>query len=220
MYLFDTNQDFKAPKDALLFAIDISKSMLKAPEPSDDKKADRDSAVFAALKSAHQVMQQRIIANPKDMMGILLFGTEKTKYLDKEKGRPGNLGYPHCYVYTPLDVPSADDVKQLRDFLEDEEELEGILTPSSEGVQMKDVLFCANQIFTTRAPNFGSRRLFFITDNDDPHPGDKAAIEAAGVRAKDLFDLDVSVDLFPITRGDGTFDHSKFYDVRTCYKLL
>lgn len=201
-------QDYKAQKDALLFMIDVSKSMLKPPPTSEDKKADKDSALIAALKCAYQVMQQRIISNPKDMIGILLFGTEKTKFLEE-----GSSAYPHCYVYTPLDVPSADDVKKLRSLLEDEEDAEEILTPTSEKPNIKNVLFCANQIFTTKAPNFGSRRLFIITDNADPHAGDKAANSGAAVRAKDLYDLGVVIDLFPITRGDTEFDLTKLYDV-------
>ncbi|KAM0810518.1 putative Ku70 protein [Seiridium cardinale] len=202
---------YKAQKDALIFAIDVSKSMLEQPEPSDDKKSSTDSAVMAALKSAHKVMQQRIISNPKDQMGIILFGTEKTKYVNLE-GRTSVLSYPHCYVYTPLDVPSAEEVKELRDLIEGEEDEDEILVPSSDGVRMNDFLFCANQIFTLKAPNFGSRRLFIITDNDDPHPGDKEASEASYNRAKDLYDLGVTIEVFPIVHGDAKFDLTKFYD--------
>ncbi|KAH8680972.1 ku70 protein [Xylariales sp. PMI_506] len=202
---------YKAQKDALLIAIEISESMLKQPPHSDDKKADKDSPALAALKCAHQVMQQRIISNPKDMMGILLFGTEKTQYVNPD-GKPSALSYPHCYVYTPLDVPSADDVKQLSDFFETGEDEDEIMTPSNEGFKISDLLFCANQCFTSRAPNFGSRRLFIITDNDDPHAGDKAAMSAARTRGLDLYDLGVTIQLFPVSVGDGTFDLAKFYD--------
>ncbi|KAK3294043.1 uncharacterized protein B0H64DRAFT_443131 [Chaetomium fimeti] len=47
-----------------------------------------------------------------------------------------------------------------------------------EPASMANVLFCANQVFTTNAANFGSRRLFIITDNDSPHGEDKAAKSA------------------------------------------
>lgn len=193
--------------------------MLKEPEPSDDKKASRDSAVVSALKSAYRVMQQRIISNPKDQMGIILFGTEKTKYLDLD-GKATVLSYPHCYVHTPLDVPSAEDVKQLRSLVEDGEDEDEVLVPSQDGVRITDLLFCANQIFTLKAPNFGSRRLFIITDNDDPHPGEKDASEASFNRAKDLYDLGVTIEVFPITHGDAKFDLTKFYDVSTVSKHL
>ncbi|KAG8406977.1 ATP-dependent DNA helicase II subunit 1 [Metarhizium acridum] len=202
---------YKAQKDAIIMAIEVSDSMMKPPPPSDSKKADQDSALEAALKCAYHLMEQRIISNPKDMMGILLFGTKKTKFYNDEDGRNG-LGYPNCYLFTDLDIPSADDVKVLKNLVEDGEDDDEVLTPSSDRAIMSNVLFCANQIFTTKAANFGSRRLFIITDNDNPHPSDKAAMSAAAVRAKDLYDLGVTIDLFPITRDDSKFDLSKFYD--------
>ncbi|KAK7432616.1 ATP-dependent DNA helicase II subunit 1 [Neonectria magnoliae] len=202
---------YKAQKDAILLAIDVSKSMLKPPPVSDSKKADRDSPVQAALKCAYHLMEQRIISNPKDMMGILLFGTKKSKFQDSDDGRSG-LGYPHCYLFTDLDVPAADDVKVLKALVEEGEDDDEVLTASEEAVSMSNVLFCANQIFTTKAANFGSRRLFIVTDNDDPHKSDKQARSAAAVRAKDLYDLGVIIDLFPITRGDEKFGLGKFYD--------
>ncbi|KAI1774107.1 ku70 protein [Hypoxylon cercidicola] len=198
-------QDYKAQKDALIFAIDVSNSMLQPPPESDDKKADKDPPVYAALKCAYQLMQQRIISNPKDMISIVLFGTEKTKYGDDQ-----NL-YPHCYVYTDLDVPAAQDVKSLRGLAEEGEDAD-VLVPSSEGVQMLHLLVLANNLFTTKAPNFGSRRLFIITDNDDPHGDNKDYKDKAITRAKDLYDLSVTIDLFAITRDEKKFDFSKFYD--------
>lgn len=180
------------------------------PPPAGDSKKAEDSAIAAALKCAYQIMQQRIISQPKDMMGILLFGTEKSKFRDESNGRSA---YPHCYLYIDLDVPSAEDVMTLKNLVEEGEDPEDVLTPSDEPVAMSNVLFCANQIFTTNAPNFGSRRLFIVTDNDDPHAGDKQARSAAAVRAKDLYDLGVVIELFPISHEGKKFDLSKFYDV-------
>lgn len=186
--------------------------MLEPPETSGQKKADKDSAVSAALKCAYQLMQQRIISNPKDMMGIVFFGTRKTQYQD-ENGH-SNLIFPHCYVLTDLNVPSAEDVKALKSLVEEGEDSEEILVPSKEKVIMTNLLFLANQMFVTKAPNFGSRRLFIITDNDDPHPNEKEHKDTASQRAKDLYDLGASIDLFPISRGDDTkFDLTKFYNV-------
>lgn len=207
------SQQYIAQKDAVLFAIDISPSMLEKPAPSESKKADTDSASLAALKCAHAIMQQRIISSPKDMMGVLLFGTEKSKFQDNDLHGRGHASYPHCYLLSDLDVPSAADVKTLKKLVEDEDEASSLLVPSKEKLDMSNMLFCANQIFTTRAPNFGSRRLFIITDNDDPEGMDKRAKSVAATRAKDLYDLGVIIELFPISRPDRPFDKSKFYDV-------
>lgn len=186
--------------------------MLTAPPPTDEKKTERDTPTSAALKCAYALMQQRIISHPNDMMGVLLYGTEETKFQDEEQAR-GGLAYPHCNLLTDLNIPEADDVKRLRDLFEDEEESRKLLVPSAEPPSMANVLFCANQIFTTRAPNFSSRRLFIVTDNDDPHGQEKALRTSAATRAKDLYDLGVLIELFPISRINRDFDRTRFYDV-------
>lgn len=206
-------QSFKAVKDAVLFAIDVSSSMLKPRASSDPKKLGEESPTSAALKCAYHLMQQRIISNPNDMIGVLLYGTQSSKFYEEEGDGPGDLSYPHCYLFTDLDIPSAQEVKELRALAQDEEQARQILTPSGEEVSMANVLFCANQIFTSKAPNFLSRRLFVVTDNDNPHGNNKSLRSAATVRARDLYDLGVTIELFPISRPDHEFDSSEFYDV-------
>lgn len=208
---------YKTVKDAVLFAIDVSKSMLTAPTEFNEKRPDTALCpTLAALKCAYALMQQRIISNPNDMMGILLFGTKQSRFQDGGDGEGPGLQYPHCYLLTDLDVPAAADVKKLRDMVEDEDERQDLLQASDEEVSMANLLFCANQIVTTKAPNFSSRRLFLVTDNDNPHGTDvtKDARKSAIVRAKDLYDLGVTIELFPISHPDRghTFDRSKFYD--------
>ncbi|KAL8733228.1 MAG: hypothetical protein Q9166_002245 [cf. Caloplaca sp. 2 TL-2023] len=202
---------YKTVKDAVLFVIEVSPSMLTTPPPTDNKKVDIDSPTSAALKCAYALMQQRIISNPNDMMAVLLYGTEKSKFIDEDNSI-GNISYPHCYLLADLDIPAAEDVKALKTLVEDQDEFKKLVVPSDEDVSMANVLFCANQIFTTRAPNFSSRRLFIVTNNDDPHANDKAAKSSAAVRAKDLYDLGVLIELFPISKPDQEFDKRKFYN--------
>ncbi|QGA14593.1 hypothetical protein EYB26_002249 [Talaromyces marneffei] len=202
---------YKSVKDAVLFAIDISDSMLEV-RPPESGKGEPQSPAKAAIKCAYHLMQQRIISNPKDMMGVLFFGTEASKFYDEDENSRGGLSYPHCYLFTDLDVPDANDVKSLRALAEDDDEETEILKPSKERVSMANVLFCANQIFTSKASNFLSRRLFIITDSDNPHSEDRTMRSAATVRAKDLYDLGVIIELFPISKPDHEFDRSKFYD--------
>lgn len=187
--------------------------MLREPPSSASKKADTQSPVLAALTTAYHLMQQRIISQPKDMMGILLYGTEASKFPDEDENSRGGLSYPGCYLFTDLSIPEAEDVKALKKLVEDDSsEAREILKPSKTPVSMSNVLFCANQIFTTRAPNFSSRRLFVVTNNDSPHASEKALRSAAAVRAKDLYDLGVVIELFPISSPTHTFNRKLFYD--------
>lgn len=206
-------QGYKSVRDAVLFAIEVSDSMLQ-PRPSvDAKKHGEESPATAALKCAYHLMQQRIISNPHDMIGVLLYGTQQSKFYNEDENSRGDLSYPNCYLFTDLDIPSAHEVLELRSLVEDEDKAKDVLQPSDEHVSMANVLFCANQIFTSKAPNFLSRRLFIVTDNDNPHRDNKSLRSAATVRAKDLYDLGVTIELFPISQVDHDFDASKFYDV-------
>lgn len=230
-----TTQRYQDSKDAVIFAIHVSDSMLqiiKDEEDEDDemdskrkKKPEVKSAVHAALEAAMEILQGRIISNPNDMIGIILFGTEGTK-----DSTGGSNGLPHIYVLMDLDMPDADGIKELKLLLEgwdhqgfekygwktdsesDEERFNEILVPSTEKYRLADVLFSANTIFTTKAPNFSTRKLFIITDDDDPHANNKADKDAALTRARDLYDLGVIIDPFYISYNGKTFDPSKFYE--------
>ncbi|CAZ81467.1 unnamed protein product [Tuber melanosporum] len=215
----EDSQQYSNQKDAILFAIDVSTTML-APQELDDgdegkrKGSTPASAVLTALRCAYGVLQSRIISNPNDMMGILLFGTEATKF-DTGGGGGGGVGggYEHCYLLLDLDIPDAEGIKGLKNLIEDPEEFEPLLKPAKEQVSMANVFFAVNQIFTTKAANFQSRRLFIVTDEDDPHSTDKALKNSSVTRARDLYDLGVRIDPFFIYNpAKGGFDSSKFYD--------
>ncbi|KAL3495935.1 SPOC like C-terminal domain-containing protein [Aspergillus germanicus] len=203
---------YKSVRDAVLFAIEVSDSMLQPRPSADPKKPSQESPATAALKCAYHIMQQRIISNPHDMIGVMLYGTKLSKFYNEDENSRGDLTYPNCYLFTDLDIPSAHEVLELRSLVEDEDKAQEILVPSETPIQMANVLFCANQIFTSKAPNFLSRRLFIVTDNDNPHKSEKTLRSAATVRAKDLYDLGVIIELFPISQIDHEFDTSKFYD--------
>lgn len=204
---------YKAVKDAVLFAIEVSPSMLQSPTATGGRKTDTDSPLMAALKAAYHLMQQRIIAAPKDLMGVLLYGTEASKFYNEDKETTGGWSFPHCYLLTDLDIPEADDVKTLKRLVESEDpEAQEVLKPTNDAVGMHTVLFCVNQIFQQKASNFSSRRLFLVTNNDDPHADNKAFRSQATVRAKDLYDLGVTIELFPISTPPREFDSSLFYN--------
>lgn len=71
----------------MIFAIDASGHMLEAPaavkrssspdgEPRRKKrKTSSDSSMLAALKAILVLMKRKIIVNPKDMIGIVIFNT-------------------------------------------------------------------------------------------------------------------------------------------------
>lgn len=177
-------------------------------DPVAKKKTKKrpSSAVRTALEVAYLILQQRIISDPKDMMGILLFGTEETKF-------PEGAIYEHCYLLMDLDIPDAESIKRLKNILEDEKEFNKIMKPSKKKAAMNNVLFGATQIFTTKAPNFNSRRLFIVTDDDDPHSSDQTVKKSAVTRARDCYDLGIRIEPFYISNPNRKqFDPGLFYE--------
>lgn len=175
-------------------------------DPKRKRKARSVSAVRTAIECAYQILQQRIISDPNDMMGILLFGTEETKF-------PEGATYEHCYLLMDLDIPDATSIKRLKEIVEDEKEFNKLMKPSKTKASMANVLFGANQIFTTKAANFTSRRLFIITDDDDPHKDEKTTQKAAITRARDLYDLGIRIEPFYVSNpGQKPFDTALFYE--------
>ncbi|KAF3277362.1 ATP-dependent DNA helicase II subunit 1 [Orbilia oligospora] len=208
--------EFQAMKDATLFAIEISNSMIAPADEDDDdvaggskkkkNKKPRYSSAEAALRCAEAILKNRIISTPNDMMGILLFGTEQTKYGEGSS----NISYPNCYLLMDLDIPDAPSIKELKYLLDNPDELSEILKPSKKPASMANVLFAANHLFTTKAANFNSRRLFIITDNDNPET-DKSARASAQTRARDLYDLGVRIEPFFVSSPTHQFDKTLFY---------
>ncbi|RKF76003.1 ATP-dependent DNA helicase II subunit 1 [Golovinomyces cichoracearum] len=197
--------NYVSQKDAILFAIEVRDSMM-------NQGTGTHAAVLNSLKLIYQIMQQQIISRPKDMIGVLLFGTQKSKLYDDDRKNYNGYEFPSCYLLVDLNIPSAEDVKLLKSLAMGWDENPEIFLPSKQGVPLSNMLLCANQIFTSRAQQYGSKRIFIITDNDDPYRLEKSIRSQATVRAKDLYDFGVILELFPISHSDNQFDHSKFYD--------
>lgn len=191
-------QDFLDFKDAMVYVIDVSPSMLKDTE-------DDYSPVYSALMGAYMAITDRLMFSPLDMSGVLLCGTEES---NNEKA-------PHLYELMPLGLPDSKNLKKLKNILQDEKEFARIVAPvkdESERPSMADVLFFANQQYSRRAPRYFSRRLVIVTDNDTPYD-DRDSYKAAKTRAADLVQLNVRIKpLLVQTDPEKPFDTAKFYD--------
>lgn len=194
---------YATQKEAVIFLIDVSKSMCKVEEE------EKTSHVRTAIECAYQFLTTKIVTSPKDKVGIVLYGTKETHIPEHY----GITNVKNLYFLVDLDQPDAEPIKDLRSLLMyDEERYNEIVQPSAEPVNMRDVLFCgANVVFTDRASNYNAKRVFFITDNDDPCHGKDDQRVAARTRASDLNDLGIKIEPMFIA-GEKRFDTSLFWD--------
>ena len=196
--------------------IDVTESMFKFPPQSDEKGTLSDSALAAALKCAYELTTSRIISSPNDMLGVLLHGVDRSRLNTGAVASASQDIVPcrHDYLLVDLCVPSAADVKRLKDYATDEA-ITSSIVPKSEDKSLANTIFFASRLFSSRAPNFASRRLFIVTDDDNPHDGDDRLKALTTQRAKDLFDLGVTIELFPMVQEGRSFDRAILFNVRS-----
>ncbi|KDR78542.1 hypothetical protein GALMADRAFT_243950 [Galerina marginata CBS 339.88] len=205
---------YETKKDVILFCIDCSESMLKLYD--DPKYEDVQTChVFTALEAAMQIEKKKIIVGPNDSVGILLFNT--TRKSETSRGQGSEIK-GNTYLFQPISPLSAPKVQELIQLLdaarEDPDELRKTFPPVMNGrVPMGDVFTSCNWVLRDGAPKTASKRVFLITDEDDPHPrtGSKQLITSARTTLIDLTQAGVTVEPFFISTDEKPFDVSKFY---------
>ncbi|KAJ6486472.1 SPOC like C-terminal domain-containing protein [Mycena vitilis] len=205
----------ESKKDVILFCIDCSESMLELREDPVYENVQTCHA-YAALDAAMQIQKKKVIVGPSDAVGILLFNTTRKAETSRNQGSEIKR---NCYVYqpiAPLSAPKIQELIQLLDaFREDPDELKNNFPPLKDGkrVAMGDVFTSCNWVLRDGAPKTASKRVFLITDEDDPHsgPGSKQLVNSARTTLIDLTQSGVTVEPFFISTEDKPFDVSKFY---------
>ncbi|KAH9481902.1 ATP-dependent DNA helicase II subunit 1 [Psilocybe cubensis] len=206
---------FETKRDVILFCIDCSESML---EPYDDHKYEdtvKTCHLYTALEAAMQIQKKKIIIGPNDSVGIMLFNTTRKSDANKNQGSEIKKG---TYLLQPISPLSAPKVQELMKLLnaarEDLDELRKEFPPLTTGrVPMGDVFTSCNWVIRDGAPKTASKRVFLITDEDDPHPsvGNKQLAISARTTLVDLTQAGVTVEPFFIDTGEKGFNPSKFY---------
>ncbi|KAF8071492.1 SPOC like C-terminal domain-containing protein [Lyophyllum atratum] len=204
---------FEGKRDVILFCIDCSESMLELrddPNYEDTKTCH----LFTALEAAVQIQKKKVITGPNDAVGILLFNTTR-KTESRDYGSELKRG---TYAYQPISPVSAPKIQQLIQLLdaarEDPEELRKAFPPmKGKRVPMGDVFTSCNWVIRDGAPKTATKRVFLITDEDDPHPGpgSQQLITSARTTLIDLAQAGVTVEPFFISTPEKPFDVSKFY---------
>ncbi|KAJ7755905.1 SPOC like C-terminal domain-containing protein [Mycena metata] len=205
----------ESKKDVILFCIDCSESMLELREDPVYENVQTCHA-YAALDAAMQIQKKKVIVGPNDAVGILLFNTTRKAETSRNQGSEIKR---NCFVYqpiAPLSAPKIQELIQLLDaFREDPEDLRNNFPPMTDGkrVAMGDVFTSCNWVLRDGAPKTASKRVFLITDEDDPHsgPGSKQLVNSARTTLIDLTQSGVTVEPFFISTAEKPFDVSKFY---------
>lgn len=189
------------PVDNLILIIDARENMLLPEKP-------RECHLSAALRLAVEVYRLKIQQNDDSRLAVLMIGTNATT-------RPGgtNLGarrLPKTVdVILPLDSPSADAILTLQNAAANASKFSESLGRSP-GLPVASALGSCMQILAEVAKTTDHRRLFFITNDDDPG---SSSLTDAKIKVSDCKDGGIEIIILPIQHPTrAKFDPSKFWN--------
>ncbi|GAB1599908.1 X-ray repair cross-complementing protein 6-like [Argonauta hians] len=180
---------YYSSKDEIIFLIDCSKSMLS------------DDFFTACMECVQTTLKNKIIQNSHDLVGVVFFGTEKSK---------NSNNFDHIYIYQDLACPEAQRIIDIKEMLTDGWETFEEDYGHNSNYQMSEVLWLCSFLFKKSQDKRVFQRIILFTNNDEPHT-DKAAINSCRIRANDLNKTEISLELLPLQLKDQTFDINKFY---------
>ena len=159
------------------------------------------------MRACQRFYQSKIVSNDKDLSGIILYGTEKNK---------NPFDFNHIYILHELAQPSAERIIQLETLSNKDkykktyEDLFGSKT--SKDYSLNEALWTCSNLFSNSPQRLTLKRIFIFTCNDRPHASNLILERQAKQRAKDLNDVNIQVEVFPILTETRTkFDYKKFF---------
>ncbi|KAI0667937.1 ku70-like protein [Trametes maxima] len=204
---------YEGKRDVILFCIDCSPSMLEMRE--DERYEDVQTCnLMVALEAAMQIQKRKVLVGPNDAVGIMLFNTTKRN----TSGQAGADIKKGSYVHQPIatiDAPKVMDLVQLLDEARENPEMLREMFPpmTDKRVPIGDVFTSCNWVMRDGAPKTATKRIFLITDEDDPHPGSSRnrMMTSARTTLVDLVQAGVTVEPFFIGTDEKPFDATQFY---------
>lgn len=193
---FDPDQQTRWDnKDSLIVVIDCSREMFE--------KTRGEIPFQLCIKCTVSVLKNKIISSDKDLIGLVFFGTDKSK-------NPSD--FKQVYVYQELDFPDANRILDLEKFLEDDS-CDNFATRfgHNTGYSLNDVLWTCSNMFSKSSQKVGHKRIMLFTNNDNPHADNPSLQRQAKTKSRDLSEIGIEIDLMHMQPPNHAFDASLFY---------
>ncbi|KAI0833848.1 ku70-like protein [Trametes gibbosa] len=204
---------YESKRDVILFCIDCSPSMLEMCE--DDRYEDVQTCkLMVALEAAMQIQKKKVLVGPNDAVGIMLFNTTKSNENEKDNADIKQGTYVYQSIAT-IDAPKVMELVNLLDEARSNPEVLEEMFPPMTGrrIALGDVFTSCNWVMRHDAPKTATKRIFLITDEDNPHPGPSGhrLMTSARTTLIDLVQAGVTVEPFFISTDEKPFDPDTFY---------
>ncbi|KAF9456442.1 SPOC like C-terminal domain-containing protein [Collybia nuda] len=205
----------ESKKDVILFCIDCSESMLELYDDPNYEESVPTCHLYTALEAAMQIEKRKILVGPNDSVGILLFNTTRKAEVNRKQGSEIKK---NTFLFQPISALGAPMMQELIQLLdaarEDPNELRTTIPPlTGKRVAISDVITSCNWVLRDGAPKTATKRVFLITNEDNPNPGPGSwqLMTSARTTLIDLAQSGVTIEPFFISTTEKPFDVTKFY---------
>ncbi|XP_054279924.1 X-ray repair cross-complementing protein 6 isoform X2 [Macrosteles quadrilineatus] len=196
----NTQEELKMEgKYGVIFLIDARSSMYtKDIEEDDNQNLTR---INLALKCCRQQLMNKIIAKMRDLVGVVLFGTEKSDPETKTS---------NVTLLQELNYPGAPAIKKLEELLQDADS-EKIKAEygCTDDFFLADALWYCSSLLSRSRHQLDDKRIVLFTDDSNPHRSSDEKAHMARKRALDLHKVKVNLDVVPV--GNDAFNYTEFY---------
>ncbi|XP_053577291.1 LOW QUALITY PROTEIN: X-ray repair cross-complementing protein 6 [Bombina bombina] len=183
-------------RDSLIFLVDASKPMFSCL--NDDGLTPFD----LTLQCIRSVYTSKIISSDRDLLSVVFFGTKQQTHSESFK---------HVYVLHDLDTPGAKRILELDKYREEKgRALFRDTIGSGAEFSLGEALWLCSNLFSNVKVKMSHKRIMLFTNEDNPHSNDAAKAKQARVKAEDLKEMGIFLDLMHLDK-DGGFDVSLFY---------
>lgn len=184
-------------------------------QSNEDEEDGREVPIVSVLRLGAELLANKIIASENDLVGVVLYGS---------RGRNNSNDFECVWVAQELDVPDAHRIQELNVWSEQPQQLReriggGVLGPAEEETEhhpLGDALWTCSTMFASCRVKVGTRAIFLFTNEDNPHALAPSLNSRVLQRCRDLNDLQIDVEFFPLlsqsmqARGSG-FRHGLFW---------
>lgn len=196
----DEELDFQpgvSMRDGLILLVDCTKPMFKVENEEED-----ESLFQLCIRCCKTTLQNKIISSDKDLIGVIFFGTEKSKNPNEFK---------HIYIYQELDQPGAPRILELEEMCEENFKTFTVDFGHSQAYSLSEALWTCQNMFANSTQKVNSKRILLFTCNDNPHAGNTQLQRQAKTKASDLNETGIDLELMHLQAPGEKFDVTKFY---------
>uniref|UniRef100_A0A182QLZ5 ATP-dependent DNA helicase 2 subunit 1 n=1 Tax=Anopheles farauti TaxID=69004 RepID=A0A182QLZ5_9DIPT len=164
------------------------------------------------------MMRNKVIASEKELVGVVFYNTKNNPAPESEEEHQLGLVAPQqCAIYVPLASISVEMIRKVRglressDFYNFDEKYGHV-----EGTSLSNVFWFCSRLFSHCGYKLEQSTIVLFTSNDEPHNSSTVEYQQALLKARDLQQKEIFVELVPM---DSNFDCNKFYKEFLCTVL-